>query len=363
MCRRGEEVDRECRERGQQGDAGAASGRNASGTTQREEVVQAVVVEGRAQSATVASRAVSGSRRGVPDLVVARGNAGAPACSAGDDAERDAEAALPRLRPSPCERSPRAQPYQSPSPATASPTSSFVARRAPRDRGTPRDGRSRSQTPTRQQRAASATGWNSSASSHCAGEEEVREAKPSPAGPPRCRARASRRAARRARSRRLRRRAAARGSATAARAAREPRIGSTWTPSRVVWSPVSFVTSSGSPCAVDQTACAMFPRSKRPVENERCRRTASARNRRRSGDGRGERPAQRARSRSSAPALAEDPSLAAVGRGQAAGGDRAVARRRWRADATRGERQRVAGGTSSALSPSTSSSRAAACRR
>jgi hypothetical protein len=30
--------------------------------------------------------------------------------------------------------------------------------------------------------------------------------------------------------------------------------------------------------AVDQTACVMFPRSKRPVKNERWRRTASAPN-------------------------------------------------------------------------------------
>ena len=41
---------------------------------------------------------------------------------------------------------------------------------------------------------------------------------------------------------------------------------------------VEVVTRSGWPCAVDHTACTMFPRSKRPVSNERWRSIESAPN-------------------------------------------------------------------------------------
>src|SRR5207244_6815575 len=47
-------------------------------------------------------------------------------------------------------------------------------------------------------------------------------------------------------------------------------------PSLEIWSPCRSVTRSGWPCAVDQTAWTMFPRSNRPVENASCRRTESA---------------------------------------------------------------------------------------
>ena len=40
-------------------------------------------------------------------------------------------------------------------------------------------------------------------------------------------------------------------------------MGSTWLASRAACSPVPWVISSGCPCAVLQTACTMFPRSKR----------------------------------------------------------------------------------------------------
>ena len=47
--------------------------------------------------------------------------------------------------------------------------------------------------------------------------------------------------------------------------ARSARNGSTCPPRRTTCSPVVlWVTSSGRPCAVLQTACTMFPRSKRP---------------------------------------------------------------------------------------------------
>ena len=54
--------------------------------------------------------------------------------------------------------------------------------------------------------------------------------------------------------------------------------GSMCAPSLNACSPVSVVTRRGWPCAVDQTACTMFPRSKRPVSNERWRSIDSAPN-------------------------------------------------------------------------------------
>ena len=67
------------------------------------------------------------------------------------------------------------------------------------------------------------------------------------------------------------------GSARATRAARaSARIGSKCEPSREICSPWTSVTESTSPFAVDQTACVMLPRSKRPLPNARWRRTASA---------------------------------------------------------------------------------------
>src|SRR6266516_6125305 len=57
--------------------------------------------------------------------------------------------------------------------------------------------------------------------------------------------------------------------------ANSTRIGSTWAPRREIWSPCRSVTRSGRPCAVDHTACTMFPRSNRPVENASWRRTES----------------------------------------------------------------------------------------
>ena len=77
-------------------------------------------------------------------------------------------------------------------------------------------------------------------------------------------ARVDRRAPRRARSRLPGRRAAGSGSATATRVARtRTSTGSTWAPRRSTWSPSRSATRSGWPCAVDHTACTMFPRSKR----------------------------------------------------------------------------------------------------
>ena len=54
------------------------------------------------------------------------------------------------------------------------------------------------------------------------------------------------------------------------------RIGSKCAPSREICAPVRSVVSRNRPCAVLQTACVMLPRSNRPVENARWRRTASA---------------------------------------------------------------------------------------
>src|SRR5437867_9102904 len=60
------------------------------------------------------------------------------------------------------------------------------------------------------------------------------------------------------------------------RGAKAARIGSKWAARREISSPRRPVTCSGWPCAVDQTACTMLPRSKRPVWNARWRRTERA---------------------------------------------------------------------------------------
>ena len=100
------------------------------------------------------------------------------------------------------------------------------------------------------------------------GIEQVGERKPEPS------ARAKRDACGRAGTRESRRaqspppapRGACSGSARSTRAgANSTRIGSTWAANREIWSPCRVVIRRGSPCAVDHTACTMFPRSKRPV--------------------------------------------------------------------------------------------------
>ncbi len=144
--------------------------------------------------------------------------------------------------------------------------------------------------------------------------------------------------------------------------AKSARIGSKCDARRLVCSPARFVTASGSPCAVDHTACVMFPRSKRPVENERWRRTASAPN-----------PAAKAETaRASARVNArarESRASVARGRLRSRVGGRPRARRRRcvssRASSEASRRSASAsasaspGRTRSALSPSTSNSRAA----
>ena len=200
-------------------------------------------------------------------------------------------------------------------------------------------------------------------------EEEVRERQRGrrPLGVEVLPARARRRAAPRRPRPPPGRRAAAPGSARATRAARAAtRIGSKCEPSREICSPWTSVTESTSPFAVDQTACVMFPRSKRPLPNARCRRTASA-----------PKPAANA-------AVASQTNREGVIARRAARPDRATARRappRSRAPGRRRARRRRSArasaaspasrrtaaasasgspaGTSSALSPSTSSSRAA----
>jgi hypothetical protein len=58
--------------------------------------------------------------------------------------------------------------------------------------------------------------------------------------------------------------------------AKATRIGSKCAPSLEIWSPRRLVIWSGWPCAVDQTACTMFPRSNFPVAKARCRRMERA---------------------------------------------------------------------------------------
>ena len=90
--------------------------------------------------------------------------------------------------------------------------------------------------------------------------------------------RARTRAARRARRRRPGRRGGATGSARPARAGRTRPAGSDRRARRAARSARRRCPSSasGSPCAVDQTAWTMFPRSKRPGIEGACRSTASA---------------------------------------------------------------------------------------
>ena len=89
-------------------------------------------------------------------------------------------------------------------------------------------------------------------------------------------ARARRPAARPRRRRPPGRRAAAPGSGQSHQSgASRARIGSKCEPSREICSPWTSVTESTSPCAVDQTACVMLPRSKRPLSKARCRSTAA----------------------------------------------------------------------------------------
>ena len=59
--------------------------------------------------------------------------------------------------------------------------------------------------------------------------------------------------------------------------ASKARIGSKCEPSREICSPWTSVTERKSPWAVDQTACVMLPRSKRPLSKARCLSTAARR--------------------------------------------------------------------------------------
>ena len=199
--------------------------------------------------------------------------------------------------------------YQTPIAATASPTCSFVAiARAARSANAHSRPSSRCHHANRSSGHASATGWKSLTVSHCTRRrEEVREGERR-RGPIRADVLAAepedRQCAARdgdrlddeqqlgARPEPPERARAGRGSGRNAQ------------PSREICSPWTSVTERKSPCAVDQTACVMLPRSKRPLSKARClstggRSEASPRRRRRHPDEDGRR--HRARSCSMRP--------------------------------------------------------------
>ncbi len=170
----------------------------------------------------------------------------------------------------PATRRPRARAYQMPSPAIGSPISSPVdiASAAQIANGHSRS-ESRNQTQKRNSGIANVTGWiDAAAVTAATGMRGTRARAGRRLSPIRdaC-ARARTPAARRAtrpRSARARVRAATARRATTG--ASRTRNGSTWLPSRVISSPVApCVVSSARPSAVLQTACTMFPRSKRPT--------------------------------------------------------------------------------------------------